>query len=54
MQYIAEQIVEPPFLPGDVVLYGNKTPEKLSITHASISLEGGSYPLFPVKKRCLY
>jgi hypothetical protein len=40
MQYIAEQIVEPPFLPGDVVLYGNKTPEKLSITHASISLGG--------------
>ena len=40
MQYIPEKIVEPPFLPGDVVLYGKKMPEKWSITHASISLGG--------------
>lgn len=40
MQYDASRIVEPPFLPGDVVLYGKKLPEKWSITHASISLGG--------------
>jgi cell wall-associated NlpC family hydrolase len=37
MQYIAEKSVEPPFLPGDVVLYGKSLDH---ISHASISLGG--------------
>ena len=37
MQYIAEQSVEPPFLPGDAVLYGQGLEH---ISHASISLGG--------------
>ncbi len=40
MQYIAEQIVEPEFLPGDVVLYGEQRKDRMSVTHASISLGG--------------
>lgn len=40
MQYLPEKIVEPPFLPGDVVLYGEQTKDRLSVTHASISLGG--------------
>ena len=40
MQLIPEKCVEPPFLPGDVVLYGEEENGKKSITHASISLGG--------------
>lgn len=40
MQYLSEKVVEPPFLPGDVVLYGEQLKDRLSVTHASISLGG--------------
>lgn len=40
MQLNESRRVEPPYLPGDLVFYGERLPDRISVTHVSISLGG--------------
>lgn len=40
MQLFDDQLVEPPFIPGDLVFYGERKGDHSSVTHVSISLGG--------------